>query len=121
MTLRPVNNSSAGVVQRTRTGRHSQHPPLSRVCALAQTGQSRLSEGHRPCRAGARSGKADIGFRQHRTFHECIFVRAVAVIIQTRTSRCGYYEPLKTAAMKRSTELLGTEVAPIVRAAQSKQ
>ena len=46
------------------------------------------------------------------------------MIIQTRTSRRGYdetTESLKTAAMKRSIELLGTEVAPIVRAAQSKR
>jgi hypothetical protein len=44
------------------------------------------------------------------------------VIIQTLTSRSGYEttESLKTAAMKRSIELLGTEVAPIVRAAESK-
>jgi hypothetical protein len=51
-----------------------------------------------------------------------IFVPASAgVIIQTLTSRRGYEttEFLKTVAMKRSIELPGTEVAPIVRASES--
>ena len=45
------------------------------------------------------------------------------MIIQTLTSRRGYEttEFLKTAAMKRSIELPGTEVAPIVRASESKR
>ena len=53
-----------------------------------------------------------------------IFVPASAgVIIQTLTSRRGYEttEFLKTVAMKRSIELPGTEVAPIVRASESKR
>ena len=53
-----------------------------------------------------------------------LFRKASAgVIIQTLTSRRGYEtkEFLKTAAMKRSIELPGTEVAPIVRAAESKR
>jgi hypothetical protein len=55
MTLRPVNNSAAGVAQRPRTGPalFKNEPPRSPVCTLAQTRQSRLSEGHCPRRAGA--------------------------------------------------------------------
>jgi len=127
MTLRPVNNPAAGVAPADADGLalFRNEPPRSRVCALAPTGQNCLSEGHCPCRAGAWIRKSGYRFSSTSDISRMyIFVPASAgVIIQTLTSRRGYEttESLKTAAMKRSIELLGTEVAPIVRAAESKR
>src|SRR6202043_3607570 len=89
-------------------------PPRSRVCTLAQTRQSRLSEGPCPRRAGADPEKRIPATIASKMLDAGDALGGVGRITFQMTSVF-----LETVAMKRSIELLGTEVAPIVRAARS--
>jgi hypothetical protein len=89
-------------------------PPRSRVCTLAQTRQSRLSEGHCPRRAGADPEKRIPATVASKMLDASDALGGVGRITFQMTS-----VSLETVAMKRSIELLGTDVAPIVRATRS--
>ena len=116
MTLRPVNNSAAGVAQRPRTGRH-----FSRMSRRA------LAFVHldRPVKAAylkatVRAALEPIrksGYQRSRQQDALDAGDALGGVGRMTFQMTSVF--LETVAMKRSIELLGTEVAPIVRAARS--
>jgi len=117
MTLRPVNNPAAGVAQRTRTGRHFSgmtrrdlafvhlHRPIKAAYLKATCPRRTGADPEKRIPATVASKMLDAGDA----------LGGVGRITFQMTSV--FFE---TVAMKRSIELLGTKVAPIVRAARSK-
>jgi len=116
MTLRSVNNPAAGVAQRTRTGRHFSGM-TRRDLAFVHL--------HRPVKAAylkatVRAALEPIrksGYQRPSPARCSMLAMHLGGVGRITFQMTSVF--LETVAMKRSIELLGTDVAQIVRATRS--